>query len=170
MPGLTEALYFDMAHPNPWMWLTSLFLHGGLLHLFFNGYALLAFGPVLEQRLGSVRFLFFYLAAGLTGNLLFGLTIWLGIIPPIPALGASGAIYGILGALSILMPQITLLLFGLIPLPIRSATVLWIVTEALGSFNPNSGIGSAAHLGGLLAGLAYGWHFKKEERDRYPRY
>ncbi len=155
VPGFTELFYFNPANPNWWMFITSIFLHGSITHIFFNGYALFAFGPLLEQRIGSMKFLGMYLAAGIIGNMLYYATILAGIIPPVPALGASGSIYGILGALSILMPQLVLLIFGIVPLQIRHATVLWIMLEFTGSFNANSGIGSAAHLGGLLFGLAY---------------
>lgn len=170
VPGLTEALYFDPAHLQPWMFITSVFLHGGIMHLLFNAYALFAFGPTLEERLGRERFLLFYLAAGVVGNLLFWGTILLGIIPPVPALGASGAIYGILGALSVLAPHLVLLFWGIIPVPIRTLTALWIITEALGSFDATSGIGSAAHLGGLLFGIAAAWALSKMERPELPSY
>ncbi len=168
VPGFTEALYFNPQQPNAWMFVTSVFLHGGFAHILFNGYALFMFGPLLEQKLGQEKFLMFFLAAGIVGNLLYYATILAGIIPPTPALGASGAIYGILGALAILMPDLVLLFFGVIPLRIGVMAIAWIILEFVGSFNPYSGIGSAAHLGGLLFGLAYAKFVFTPPRSAYP--
>lgn len=155
LPKFTETMMFDPKNLQAYMFVTSIFLHGGIMHIFFNGYALFAFGPVLENRIGKWNFLALFFVAGIIGNILYYATIVLGIIPPIPALGASGAIYGILGALSVLMPGITLLFWGIIPMPIRVLTAVWIITEFLGAFNPYSGVGSAAHLGGLLLGIVF---------------
>ena len=64
--GFTELFWFNPAAvaTQPWGFFTSMFLHGGLAHLFFNGFALLMFGPFLEQRIGSRKFLELFLAAG----------------------------------------------------------------------------------------------------------
>lgn len=153
IPGYTELMIFNPSNLHPWMLVTPIFLHGGLTHLILNCFALMMFGPYMEEAIGSKRFLLFFLATGIAGNLLYWFTILLGIIPPTLALGASGSIYGILGGLSVLAPNLTLFMFGFIPMKIRHATVFWIVFEFLNSFNPGSGIGSAAHLGGLVFGL-----------------
>ncbi|MCX8205806.1 MAG: rhomboid family intramembrane serine protease, partial [Candidatus Micrarchaeota archaeon] len=79
-----------------------------------------------------------------------------GIAPPVPALGASGAIYAILGALAIVAPDMVVFLM-FIPLRMRQAAVLWVIIEFFGTFNTMSGIASAAHLGGLVLGLAYAY-------------
>lgn len=168
VPGFTEAFYFNPGQPNAWMFITSIFLHGGLVHILFNGYALFMFGPFLENRMGQQKFLMFFIAAGIVGNILYYATILLGIIPPIPALGASGAIYGVLGALAIIEPNMRLLFWGIIPMSIGTLTVVWIITETIGSFNPYSGVGSAAHLGGLLFGLAYAKFLFRPPRMAYP--
>ena len=127
IPGFTEALYFNPASPTPWMFVTSVFLHGGLAHLLFNSFALLMFGFTLEKKLGARAYLALFLLAGIAGNIVYYATILAGIIPPIPALGASGAIYGVLGALSATMPELAVFV-SYVPIPIRIATVLWIVT------------------------------------------
>ena len=160
VPGVTEALYFDPNNLMPWMFITSCFLHGGIMHIFFNSIAILMFGNYLERELGKRDFILLFLAAGIAGNLLYYITILLGIIPPIPSLGASGGVFGILGALAVLRPDVRVLLF-FIPVSIRQAAALWFVLELVGSFNPYSGIASAAHLGGLVLGLVVGWHYKK---------
>lgn len=161
IPGFTEFFYFNPAAPNPWMFVTSIFLHAGFSHIFFNGFALLIFGPYLESRIGAKRFLLVFFLSGIIGNVLYYATILLGIIPMIPALGASGAIYGVLGMLAVIAPELVIFVFYF-PMPIRIAAGFWIVLEFLGSFNAASGIGSAAHLGGLLFGIAYGFFYLKK--------
>ncbi|MEM3610343.1 MAG: rhomboid family intramembrane serine protease [Candidatus Anstonellales archaeon] len=149
----TQFFFFDPNNLQPWMFITAIFLHGGFSHLFFNLLTLFLFAPYLENILGKRKFLIFFLMSGIAGSLLYYITILTGIIPPTPALGASGAIFGILGALSVLMPNMVILLFGFIPLRMKEAAILWIILEFLNSFNYMSGIGSAAHLGGLLFGI-----------------
>ncbi|MCX8166834.1 MAG: rhomboid family intramembrane serine protease [Candidatus Micrarchaeota archaeon] len=151
--GFTDLFIFDPLRLEPWRFLSSMFLHADLMHLFFNCFTLFLFGPYLENVLGRNKFILFFILSGLVGSLLYYLTIAIGIIPPTKALGASGAIFGILGALSVLMPNMLILLFGFIPLRMREAAILWIVLEFLNSFDYTSGIGSAAHLGGLLFGI-----------------
>jgi len=168
-PGYTEMFYLDPSNLRIWQFVTSIFLHGGLMHLVFNSYALFAFGPMLESRLGRNNFLALFFAAGLFGNALYYLTILLGIIPPIAALGASGAIFGIFGGLVITDPEMRLLIFGIFPLKIRDAAIMWFALEFIGAFNPGSGIASAAHLGGLVVGYLFTkYYFKpKIQHDRY---
>ncbi len=160
IPGLTPLFWFNPSEisTQPWGFFTSMFLHGGLAHLFFNGFALLMFGPFLEQRIGSRKFLELFLAAGIAGSVFYFLFVLAGITPALPALGASGAIYGILGALAVLTPNLTVFVM-FVPMPMRYAAVLWIAIEFLGTFNPASGIANAAHLGGLLLGFVYAKYF-----------
>ena len=156
LQGFTQLFWFNpsLAATQPWGFVTSIFLHGSLMHLVFNGFALLMFGPFLEQRIGSRRFLELFFAAGIVGSVFYYLFVLAGVTPPLPALGASGAIYGILGALAILTPNLTVLVW-FIPMSMRQAAVFWVLLEFLGTFNAGSGIASAAHLGGLFVGLAY---------------
>jgi hypothetical protein len=159
--AFTDLFIFDplTATSEPWRFLTSMFLHGDITHIFFNGYALFIFGSVLERRIGLKDYLIIYFGAGFLGGLLYYITYLLGIIPPIPALGASGAIYGILGAVAILVPNLTVFMW-FVPMPIRYAAIAWFAIEFLGTFDVSSGIASAAHLGGLIFGLAYAWLIK----------
>ncbi|MGB9635300.1 MAG: rhomboid family intramembrane serine protease, partial [Candidatus Micrarchaeia archaeon] len=143
-----------VALEQPYRFITSIFLHGGFAHIFYNMFAMFMFAPLLEHKVGTKHFIIILLLSGITGSVLYYITVLLGIIPPLPALGASGAIYGILGALSILMPDLVIY-FWFFPMKMRNAAILWILIEFIGSFNPYSGIASAAHLGGLLFGIAY---------------
>lgn len=164
--AFTLMFIFDptVAAAEPWRFITSVFLHGGLMHIFFNGYALFIFGSILERRIDLKDYLIIFFGAGLVGSLLYYLTYLLGIIPPVPALGASGAIYGILGAVAVLVPNLTIF-FWFVPMPIRYAAILWVAIEFLGTFDVSSGIASAAHLGGLLFGLAYAWLIKSVHHE-----
>jgi len=152
----TPAFWFNPAAAlaQPWTFITSIFLHGGFAHLFFNGFALFMFGPFLEQRIGSRRFLEVFFAAGIAGSIFYYLFVVAGITPNLPALGASGAIFGILGALAVLTPDLQVLVF-FFPMRMQQAAIVWVLFEFLGTFNTSSGIASAAHLGGLFIGLAY---------------
>ena len=76
-----------------WRLFTAMFLHIGLLHLFFNSYALYLYGPAVEKLFGKVKFLVIYIVSGLMGSLLSYL------FSPNPAAGASGAIFGLMGSL-----------------------------------------------------------------------
>ena len=172
IPGYTEIFYLNPQNLQIWQFVTSIFLHGGLMHIIFNSYVLFAFGPFLENRLGKNNFLALFFLSGIAGNILYYLTTLVGIIPPIPALGASGAIFGIFGGLVITDPNMRLLIFGIIPLKIRDAAFLWFILEFFGAFNASSGIASAAHVGGLVVGyLLTRFYFKpkihRAQQDRY---
>ena len=168
IPMVTEVFIFDpqLAITEPWRFVSSMFLHGGMMHLFFNGYALFLFGSILERRISKKDYLIIYFGAGLVGGFLYYATYLLGIIPPIPALGASGAIFGILGAVAILLPNLRIFVW-FIPMSMRQAAIFWFALEFIGTFNIGSGIASAAHLGGLIFGLAYAWYLKNKPLDQY---
>lgn len=156
--GFTES--FSLVSKDilkrPWILVTSIFLHGGINHLLFNMYALIVFGPLLEQRIGAKRFLFAYIGFGFIAALISSFFY-------ARALGASGAIMGIIGVLIILMPDLKLLLFFVIPMPLWFAGIIYALTDILGAIFP-SGIGSIAHLVGMGCGMLYGIHLKKERR------
>jgi membrane associated rhomboid family serine protease len=141
---------------------TSMFVHGGWLHIIGNMWFLWIFGDNVEDALGSARYLFFYLACGLAA----GVTQWL--IEPasaLPTVGASGAIAGVLGAYAFLFPGARVLtlvplffVFPLIELPAVLLLVLWFLLQILiGVTTPAGGAGGGiawgAHVGGFLTGL-----------------
>ncbi|MBI2657159.1 rhomboid family intramembrane serine protease [Candidatus Woesearchaeota archaeon] len=141
---------------RPWIVITSMFLHGSFNHIFFNMYGLLLFGTVLEQRVGPKRFLALYFLSGITAALLSSFFY-------ARALGASGAIMGVIGALIILMPELRLLFFFIVPMPLWFAGIIYALIDLFGVFFP-SGVGNIAHLVGMGIGLIFGLYLKKEKK------
>lgn len=156
VPGLTETLWFNPAHAlsQPWGFFTSMFLHGGFEHLFFNMFALLIFGPILESRIGSNRFLGLYLVSGVLGSV--GYLVTGGVEP---ALGASGAIFGVLGALVALEPNM-MVFVSFIPMPMWLAGIFWFFTETVYGIAGSTSIANFAHVAGLVVGYFYARHLK----------
>jgi membrane associated rhomboid family serine protease len=83
-----------------------------------------------------------------------------------PALGASGAVYAILGACAMLLPEMVVYLW-FFPVKMRYAWIIWMLIEIVGAVSPGTGIANAAHLGGLIFGLIYGWYLSKKEQAFY---
>jgi membrane associated rhomboid family serine protease len=152
------------ARPATWVTLvTSMFMHGSWFHLLSNMWTLYIFGDNVEDRMGSVRYLVFYLLAGLAAGLVqaaFDPT------STIPTVGASGAIAGVLGAYFLLFPRsrvITLIPLFFLPWFVEIPAVffigIWFLSQlssglmALGSAGAFGGIAWWAHVGGFLFGL-----------------
>ncbi|GAC1319595.1 MAG: rhomboid family intramembrane serine protease [Chloroflexota bacterium] len=143
---------------------TSMFLHGGFLHIASNMLYLFIFGDNVEDRLGHIRFLIFYLACGVIAGLTH---IIINASSDIPSVGASGAIAGVLAAYLRLFPHarvLTLIFVGPIVLVPRIAAafliIFWFVTQlfsGITSLGPTteqtSGVAVWAHIGGFIAGL-----------------
>ena len=170
------AIPYDITHdvvlaaPSPSVpaltLLTSMFLHGSILHILFNMLFLFVFGPDIEYLCGHVRFLAFYLLAGLAGGI-----AQVAVAPGshVPAIGASGAIAGVLGAYIVNFPtaQInTIVPIGCIPLFLRVPAILvigvWAATQFMNGFGALStrvaseqsgGVAYFAHIGGFCAGV-----------------
>lgn len=143
--------------------LTSMFMHGGLAHLFGNMLFLWIFGDNLENVMGRGRYLIFYLLCGLLASLahVFATTA-LGGNPLIPSLGASGAISGVMGGYLLLFPRrrVRVIMFSLLThVPAIVAIGLWFVFQLisglgmLGSGAQEGGVAYAAHIGGFVAGF-----------------
>lgn len=131
-----------------WRLVTSMFAHGGILHLVFNGIALLSMTP-LERQLGTTTFALVYLGAGIGGGLAHVMTT------TIPAVGASGAIFGLLGIILVLAPRMEL---GLMGIPIPAIVLLPLYMSAVLFVPALSQVPIAhwAHLGGMFVGMAAG--------------
>ena len=151
--GLQPASFLS----RPWTILTSMFVHTGFWHIFANMLTLYFFGTYLHRLVGQSRFLIVYFGGGILGNILFIL-----LAPPFSvAVGASGAIFALAGALVVMRPRLPVFVFP-IPVPIP----LWVAVIGgflILSFLPF--IAWQAHLGGLVFGLIFGYIFRR--RGRY---
>jgi membrane associated rhomboid family serine protease len=137
-----------------WQLLTYSFLHGGMLHLAFNMLGLYTFGRDVERLFGSSWYLRYYAVSVFVAGLShLALSAWLGAAP-MPMVGASGGVYGLLLAYGVYFPRRTLiLLFPPIPLPARVFVVLFAVLELyFGVTGTVAGVAHFAHLGGMLGG------------------
>ncbi|MDP8205333.1 MAG: rhomboid family intramembrane serine protease [Candidatus Electryonea clarkiae] len=140
-------------HGFLWQPFTYMFLHGGFMHVFWNMFLLWMFGAQLESIWGPRRFLTYYLICGVGAGLLNAV-----VTPgsPIPIVGASGSIYGLLLAFGLTFPNRVILLWFVLPI---KAKYLVIIMGALELFfalsQPSSPIAHFAHLGGMLFGLVY---------------
>jgi len=149
---------------RPWGLITSMFLHDGFFHLFANMLTLYFFGSFLARLVGDRWFWLIYIGGGILGNIFF---VALGtLIDPDSlslAIGASGAVFALGGALSILRPNLRVFIF-----PIPAPIPVWIAVIGgfiILSFLPY--VAWQAHLGGLLFGLAVGYFIKRRGRYYY---
>ncbi len=143
-----------------WTLITSVFSHNMFLHFFMNMFVLNSFGPILEKILGFSRFLKFYFVAGVVSSLSHAVvSAWLLQHPELPALGASGAISGLVILFSLMFPRQLILLFGIIPIPALLGILLFIGLDVWGLVAQAEGggfpIGHGAHLGGAVTGIIF---------------
>jgi len=164
IPGFTEALVLnDQAIPEVWRYVSSIFLHGGMGHLLYNLFALALFGSIVERVIGGKKFLIVFFATGIFANMI-------SVNFYTSSLGASGAIFGIIGALIILRPVMTVWAFGL-PMPMFIAGLLWAGGDIIGavgffSGNPINNTGNIAHLSGMFLGLILGGLYGEKKRRK----
>ena len=136
---------------------TSMFLHAGIAHIFGNAWFLFIFGDNVEEAFGHGKFLLFYLLCGVAATLTHWIT---NIGSVIPAVGASGAISGVLGAYLVLYPHAKVHVagqFGSGKVPASVMLGVWfayqLLSGFLGFFGSNSGVAFWAHIGGFVAGV-----------------
>ncbi len=139
---------------QPWQIVTYAFLHGGLLHLFFNMFALYMFGGEFERVVGQRRYLAYYLVSVVTAGLAQLLVTSALAAPPYPTVGASGGVFGLLLAFGMYFPRrIIVLLIPPIPMPAWLFVTLYGALELfLGVTGTQQGVAHFAHLGGMLGG------------------
>lgn len=158
-----------------WTIFTSMFSHIFFWHIFANMVTLAFIGGFVQKLIGPKRYLWFYLIAGLFAGLffvllsfLFGNSEWgmaLFGSPEIFALGASGAVFGLAGLITILIPRMKVLAFFVIPMPMWLAMVFFLGVFWVLSVFAGLPIGNSAHLGGFLIGIIYGLYLK----DKFPK-
>lgn len=157
---------------------TSMFLHGGFLHIAGNMLFLWIFGDNIEDAMGHLRFLIFYLLCGVAGGLA---QVMVDRDSLVPMIGASGAISGVMGAYLVLFPRGMIrvaTLFVFIPVIFRVPAVIvigfWFVVQALSGYaslgmsqQVEGGTAFFAHIGGFIAGLFLVWFFADRRAVRY---
>ncbi len=158
-----------LRHGFVWQLLTFQFLHGSLMHLFLNGFAIWVFGRIVEQQLGAVNFLKVYFAGGVIGGLL---QVGLGFIFRRfdgPVVGASAGICGLVAAFAMIAPDAKLLLWLVLPVRAKYFLIGSIILALFFIIVPSDpGIAHAAHLGGLLTGVAFmRWRFYAPRRKNW---
>lgn len=154
-----------------WTLLSSVFSHNMLLHILINMFVLRSFGTIVVAVLGIWNFITFYLVAGIVASFSHAfVSAFIVGNPDIPAVGASGAIAGLVLVFSLLFPREKILLFGIIPLPAMIGALAFIGLDIWGLVAQAGGgglpIGHGAHLGGAFAGILYYVLFL---RRRIPR-
>ena len=153
--GLTPALLPQ----QPWTIISSIFVHGSILHILFNMIALYFLGSFLIRVAGERSFLAVFFLGGLAGNLLFVLLA----NPFSTGVGASGGIFALAGALAVIVPRVPVfILFIPIPMPLWIAVIILLVLSFL-----FANIAWQAHLGGLLLGLIAGLIFRRRRRTYF---
>ena len=154
MPALFAA--------QPYTILTSMFMHSGIHHLMLNMLGLFTFGSIVEKELGERKMLVLYFFAGLFGSfgyMLFGDSLF------IPALGASGAIFGLMGAAAVLKPKLVIWTpYG--PFPMLVAAFFWGAAEFF-SGSAIDNVAHSAHIFGLISGVIFTALLLKKLRLRY---
>lgn len=170
-PVTGQQLLLPGLQPTPFsVYLTliiSMFMHGGIAHIAGNMLFLWIFGDNVEDRLGHVRYLIFYLLTGVLASLAHVLSTIMFAVDQssllVPSLGASGAISGVLGAYLVLHPKrrVTVILFRfLTDVPAYVAVGIWFAFQLisglgmLGGGSQQGGVAYAAHIGGFIAGVA----------------
>jgi len=151
-----------------WTFLTSMFMHGGFFHIFANMISLFFVGSLVERLLGAKRYFYFYLASGIFASFLFVISslVFAEELNSF-AVGASGAIFGLIGLLMIIVPNLPVYIM-FIPIPVKMKyaapgmlVLLWFISLA-----GNIPIGNTAHLGGFLLGIFYGAYLKKKYKNK----
>lgn len=159
IPGFTDALILVPANNHVYELITSMFLHGSLSHLFFNMFALFIFGLLLEKNIGSKKFVYVYFFSGLIAS--FSAFIF---YYNTPVLGASGAIYGAMGALGVVRPKLVVWVLGA-PMPAFLAVVIWFFVSLAGIFSEGN-IAHGAHLFGLITGVVFGLYYREPDETK----
>lgn len=153
--GITDELGFspqDLVDPSrAYTILTSMYTHAGMTHLFFNLLGLILIGVVFEQKIGTRPYILLYILTGICGSLAFAAIRWTG--PIVIAVGASGAIFGILGGFARLFPKERFMFFPFpMAVPIWAIVAGYLVLQLL--LIPTApDVAVEAHIGGLVAGI-----------------
>ena len=167
VPTLTReyALVPNKYEERPETFITSMFLHWDIQHLFGNMLFLFFIGAFLESLIGSGRYIVAYIASGLAGGIGVILAPGLGLMSPdAMVVGASGAIFGIIAAVAILKPMEQIYLF-FFPMPMFLFGLLYVGLQVYYMFTGGeAGVANIAHFGGAVAGIIFGLYFRFVEK------
>ncbi len=171
---------FGLGRGFVWQLLTYQFLHGGLLHLLLNCWAIYVFGRAIEEAMGWRRFLALFFGSGVIGGLFQALAgVLLNGAFAAPVVGASAGAFGLVAAFATLYPErpLMLLLFFIIPVNMRAKFLLLFsaLLAVFGILFPADNIAHAAHLGGMVTGIVFvslatrwRWHWPRFQRRQRP--
>ena len=166
--GFTDMFLLNKdAFGEYYRFVTSIFLHSGIPHLAYNLFALALFGSILEKLIGGKKFLIVFFVTGILANLV-------SVNFYSSSLGASGAIFGVIGALIFVRPLMVVWAFGM-PMPIFIAGILWGAGDLLGAVgffmgnpidNTGNNTGNIAHLSGMFFGFIFGIFYRERKIRR----
>jgi membrane associated rhomboid family serine protease len=161
------VLYQPQVLVRPWSLVTYMFLHGGMGHLIFNMIGLYFFGPRLESKLGEKGFLWLYFLSGIGGAIFY--LIFSGGTP-VPVVGASAGVYGILLGFAMYWPREKIYLWMILPVEAWLLAAILVVASLYSGINPSAGSNTAhfAHLGGIVFAFAFlkWWDWNKGAAQR----
>jgi rhomboid protease GluP len=150
---ITSALVKDnglIIQGQVWRLFTPMFLHGSILHLGFNMYALFSIGPTLERFYGRWRYLVLFILSGFAGNVMSFM------FTKNPSLGSSTAIFGLIGAEGVLLYQNREVFGSIVRRALSQVVMIAMINLVIGA-TPNSGIDNWGHIGGLIGGTLFAW-------------
>jgi membrane associated rhomboid family serine protease len=146
---------------TPWTIITSMFVHAGIWHILANMVTFYFFGRFLNRLIGVKNLLITYFGGGILGGIFYLLMS----NPYTLAVGASGAVFALGGALTVLVPKLKVIVFPIpAPIPLWVAIIGGFIILSLLSLAPGIGIAWQGHLGGLVFGLVAGYFFRKKLR------
>ncbi len=170
--GYGALYWFENPLYHSYQFITYMFLHGSIEHIFFNMFALWMFGRSLEYELGSKRFLTYYLVCGIGAALIQMATVWFTGEYYVQLIGASGAVMGLLLAFGVLHPNaVIMLLIPPIPMKAKWFVIIYGVIELFSGWRGYGNVAHFAHVGGMLWGWSCstgGADKAKSDSDLWP--
>lgn len=162
--GLISLWPIGTGNFAPYQFFTYMFAHGGMMHIFFNMFALASFGPILEHFWGDRKFLSFYMITGVGAGVLYAVVNYF-LFPGAGGimLGASGALYGILMAFGMVFPNLEIMLL-FPPIPIKAKYMVFLMGGLTYFMDRSGSVAHLAHFGGALVGFILITFWRKSGR------
>ncbi len=162
-----DLYYYTLPEFKPHQFITHQFMHGDFRHILFNMFGLYFFGSQLENVWGRKRYINFYLICGIAAGLTNFIISYINNEPSI-SLGASGAVYGLMGAYCFLFPNTEIMIY-FIPIKAKYLVPLMLAISIYSGTHVKLGdnTGHFAHVGGLVVGIAIVWFWNRKNRDTF---